>query len=162
VNLTPLIPIAGATLGSLAVRAWDDLRDTGESFVDMLQGQRSATATANEAAEEDQPVRAAEPQRELDAFGRQLRTRFAAAGIDVSVPVQLKSDGRDGVIVAGSHPQRAAIERLFAADPDLAATFHYLEATFSSEELLREQVTDRRFGEFRLQITDGNADVVFE
>jgi hypothetical protein len=146
----------------LAVRAWDDLHDVGESFLQKLHGQRAPTTEAADTDREDPSARAAELHDELDAFGRRLRARFAAAGIDVSVPIQLKSDGRNGVIVAGSHPQRAEIEQLFAAGSELTSTFHYLEAAFNSEDLLRAEAGGRRFGEYRLQITDRETDVVFE
>ena len=54
------------------------------------------------------------------AFTEELAARFAAAGVDTRQPVTLNVDGDGRVTVAGDHPSKAAVERLFAEDPDFA------------------------------------------
>ncbi|HYG86495.1 MAG TPA: hypothetical protein VD978_09575 [Azospirillum sp.] len=70
-------------------------------------------------------------------FAEELQERLSAAGIDTSVPVTFDVGADGSVLVRGEHPQKEAIERLFADDPEfanryrmiasgnaLAATFH--------------------------------------
>ncbi|MDQ2105007.1 hypothetical protein [Azospirillum isscasi] len=54
------------------------------------------------------------------AFNEELAVRFALADMDTRQPVTLDVDAEGRVTVAGDHPGKAAIERLFAEDPEFA------------------------------------------
>ena len=179
-SISPLLPVAGAALGAMTARVWEGLRAV-PSFLPSLAGPTSAVSGAAtfgraEANQETAPRAASgaqlpgkdEAQRleqlrdELAEFARQLRERLAAAGIDTSLPIELKSDGRGGVIVDDPHPQRAEIETLIAADPDLAATFHYLATMAGTEEVKRTLPDNGGWGEFRLRLAGGKEQILFE
>ena len=54
------------------------------------------------------------------AFAETLDRRFALAGVDTRIPVQMDVTSDGTIVVRGDHPDKAKIERLFAEDPDLA------------------------------------------
>jgi len=54
------------------------------------------------------------------AFAETLDRRFALAGVDTRIPVQMDVTSDGAIVVRGDHPDKAKIERLFAEDPDLA------------------------------------------
>jgi hypothetical protein len=65
----------------------------------------------------------ADYEQQLEALQNSLAQRFASRNIDDSTPIRLQtaSDGR--VIVAGDHPQKEAIEKLFVDEPRLRDRF---------------------------------------
>ena len=148
-SLSPLIPIAGAALGSLAISAASKLPG-GLSFLEILHLNKSEKttddkSTADEAAAgldgllslgsvsvqqiQDQA------QTALQQFQEQLNQLLAAQGIDLSQPINLKSDQFGGIDLTNDHPQRAQIEQLLADHPELAQQFNELSVAFG---LLRE------------------------
>lgn len=52
-----------------------------------------------------------------------LATKFEEAGIDTSKPITLTLDDDGKVIVAGDHPDKDAIEKIFTDTPALAEAF---------------------------------------
>lgn len=68
----------------------------------------------------------------LKAFQATLRQRFSNQSVDTTQPIRLQSDAEGRVRVTGTHPDQAAIEQIFTDDAELADTFKYLSATFSS------------------------------
>lgn len=54
------------------------------------------------------------------AFAQTLDRRFALAGVDTRIPVQMDVTSDGAIVVRGDHPDKAKIERLFAEDPELA------------------------------------------
>jgi hypothetical protein len=62
-----------------------------------------------------------------ERIGRQL----AAAGINLSQPVELTSNGQGGIAVAGPHPQQAAIEDVLGSDVLLERDFNQLAGDYS-------------------------------
>lgn len=67
-------------------------------------------------------------QAKFAAFGDELGNKFRAAGIDTSVPVDLRVDADGRIGVSGSHPDKDKIEALFAEDPEFANRFRGISA----------------------------------
>ena len=51
-------------------------------------------------------------------LSRRILQRLSAAGIDLTIPIELRTDGTGGVAVDDPHPQRAEIEQLIATDSE--------------------------------------------
>ena len=79
---------------------------------------------------------------ELAAFRTELSNRFRVAGIDTSIPFDLKVDASGAVRVAGNHPDKARIEALLASDPSLANLAKEIAGTTS---LMRALDENRQF-----------------
>lgn len=75
----------------------------------------------------EEPIRVEDVRTRYDQNLAGLESRltfaFAKAGIDTSVAFPLQTDAEGRVRVAGDHPQKAAIEQLFADDPNLRNDF---------------------------------------
>ncbi len=64
-----------------------------------------------------------------DDIERRLNRALQDAGVDGGSELRLRISPSDGVVeVVGDHPQRVAIEALFAGDPDLSSDFRQLVA----------------------------------
>lgn len=143
-SLTPLIPIAGVALRTLASKAVESLSD-GLAFAREFAAGHAPTKTnavdsgiaENLHSEIGRPsdlrgelLRFEQLRREtdtaIDQFQQTLLKRLSAAGIDLSKPIQLQSDGFDGIAVGAEHPQWSQIEQLLADDPQLSQAFHDL------------------------------------
>jgi hypothetical protein len=126
--------ILGSALGAAAVtvgRGAATAVGNGLSFASELlraagapaaAGDRNASATAND--------KAALTQR-IDAIKEQIRQQLAAAGISLSQPVELTSNGAGGIAVAADHPQRAAIESVLGSDFLLEHDFNQLAGDYN-------------------------------
>ncbi|MBW8885892.1 MAG: hypothetical protein JF612_14210, partial [Planctomycetia bacterium] len=55
-----------------------------------------------------------------------IQQQLAAAGIQLTQPVDLVSNGQGGIAVAGPHPQQAAIEEVLGSDILLERDFNNL------------------------------------
>lgn len=113
------IGAAALTFGQGAVGA----AGKGLSFAAELlgggSGQSDAAKDSTQAADAAIKLRC----RELsERIGRQL----TAAGIQLSEPVDLVSNGQGGIAVASDHPQRAAIEAALGNDVLLERDFNML------------------------------------
>lgn len=124
-SLSPLIPLATG-LAPLAEKAIEAVGD-GLSFLQELG------ASANDAAPTiDDAANLRALDQIVDKLASRLREEFAAAGL-ATTTARLKSDGRDGVIVDGDHPERVRIEAIFASDTTLRELFHELAASASGD-----------------------------
>ncbi len=109
----------------LTLPAWDAAQDPATNTLDGVkstQAQKLDRLSGKEWMERVQAVKA-----NTAKFAEELQHRLSAAGIDTSVPVMLdvkKSDG--SIVVRGEHPQKEAIERLFAEDPALAERYNMI------------------------------------
>lgn len=144
-SLSPLISIAGAALGTLAISAASKLTG-GLSFAEILHLNKSEKtaddkSTADEAAAGlDEFLSAGgsvgiqqielAAQKALQQFQKQLNELLAAQGIDLSQPINLQSDQFGGIDLTNDHPQRAQIEQLLADHPELGEQFNELSAAF--------------------------------
>jgi len=62
----------------------------------------------------------------VTALQNRIKEHLAAAGIRLTSPVELASNGAGGIAVLGPHPQQAAIEDSLASDLLLERDFHEL------------------------------------
>src|SRR5262245_16413264 len=109
VVLGSAIGAAALTFGRGAVGAVGD----GVSFAtELVRGENSQTNAAQESEQAAQTALKLRCQELSDRIGRQL----TAAGIPLSEPIELVSNGQGGIAVASDHPQRAAIEAALGSD----------------------------------------------
>jgi len=162
-GLSPLVPIAGAALGSLANKTLDRLTN-GPSFLDTLRESFSKGDAAPPAGNQTTNVipSAEEQAAKFETLVRLLRQRFSAAGVDTSVPIELKGDGRGRVIVDDPHPDRVAIEQILASDPNLSARFLDLSSVFARARELQGSLDPLGDGDFRLRLDERGACVSYE
>ena len=138
----------------------------GSTFGELLDGLRgdeesTATQAAAQDTEGEGPLASQqaltlrmdlfrhELQEVLDAFGRLAAEHLRGAGIDLSQPIVLKSDGRDGVHEAGYHSQRAEIEQVFHQHPELAQAFYEASAKVAQLPAVEQE---EAAGELRLRL----------
>jgi hypothetical protein len=126
--------VLGSALGAAAVtvgRGAATAVGNGLSFASELlkaagapaaAGDSNASATAND--------RATLTQR-IDALKERIHQQLAAAGISLSQPVELTSNGAGGIAVAADHPQRAAIESVLGSDYLLEHDFNQLAGDYN-------------------------------
>ena len=124
-----MLAIGGITgaLGKAAAPAVAGLlarstRSFAELIQGLLEGDRAASiAVASPPQDETETLRA--------ALLEQLERTTGTANLELVVPVTLELDFYNDVRVVGAHPQREAIEQLFADHPDLADSFRRLVHT---------------------------------
>jgi hypothetical protein len=92
----------------------------------------------------------------LREFVAKLRQRLAVAGIDLTGPLEVTSDGLGGVQVGSERADRAAIEQALSGDEQLLAEFHNLA---EQHQALADD--DARLADFGLLIQDDDAEVVW-
>ena len=66
----------------------------------------------------------------IDAMQQRIQQQLATAGIQVTQPLELISNGQGGIAVAGSHPQQAAIEEVLGGDVLLERDFNNLAGDY--------------------------------
>src|SRR3954465_5535838 len=99
------IGAAALTLGRSALNA----AGNGMSFAaELLRGAAGDSSKS-------QVATAAQTQRsilkaQMDKTQQRLKKQLASAGIQLTQPAELISNGQGGIAVAGPHPQHAAIE----------------------------------------------------
>jgi hypothetical protein len=143
-----MIPATLSSVSSSAANAVSSgiqrIRD-GLSFSNVLT-QTPAKDASSVATSPHSEIAANDLRTQLETSLKKFRDailrRFAGAGIDTSVPVQLHSDGLGGVNVAGQHPDRLAIEQLFASDEELTSTFNQLAAQHAQLQSLDAPALD--------------------
>jgi hypothetical protein len=159
-GLSPLLPIAGAAFGSLADKALDKITD-GPSFLEVLQGSLgindSVPTEEKKAAEEAVSIN--ELTEQLEAFIRKVQQKLAATGYDASFPVELKGDGRGGIVLEHPHPDRTAIENLLSDDGELGEEFHRLAQEFAAAREHHGPWASRDAKDFRLRLDKTGAHV---
>jgi hypothetical protein len=154
-GLSPLLPIAGATVSSLAGKALDTI-SRGPSFLEVLRGAVGADnspADVRDAATESSssPEELAE---DLKTLVRKLEASLRAVRANSSVPIELKSDGRGGVVLENPHPARAAIEQILVNDATLREEFHRLAARTIALHGREEPSASGETEDFRLRLDD--------
>jgi hypothetical protein len=120
--MSPLMPIATAAAASLAREAVAAI-GSGLSFAAELVRQDQATQPARAGGP---PAARAQLAHSLQQFAGRLRHRLVQAGLSLAGTIELAADGLGGIEVGGSHPHKAAIEELLAADESLVAHFRSL------------------------------------
>ena len=117
------IGAAALTFGRGAVGAVGD----GLSFTaELLGGGNSRSDAAQESKQAADAAIKLRCQELSERIGRQL----TAAGIQLSEPVDLISNGQGGIAVASDHPQRAAIETVLSNDVLLERDFSMLSGDY--------------------------------
>jgi hypothetical protein len=118
--------ILGTAIGSAAVtlgRGVAAATGTGLSFAaELLKaagGAETADAHSGDSALDELKTR-------ISGLAERLRRHLAASGIRLSQAVELISNGRGGISLAGAHPQQAAIESALASDVLLESEFNRL------------------------------------
>lgn len=157
VSLVP--PIVARALPALMAQAVAPLA-SAVSFLDQLRDAIANEEPLSATIETTDPLVSAGQPVDIEAaeFAQELRARLTAMGIDFSVPLRLKSDGRD-VTVDGDHPDRVLVESLFAHDLQLAKRFHALVSAATHEHAASPHWSG---GEFRLEIDRTSATITFE
>ena len=120
---------AGTAIGAAALtlgRGAASAVGNGLSFAaELLRaaggGSSSAEQTSDTSAEAQKAL-----QSQIDAMQQRIQQQLAAAGIQLTQPVELVSNGQGGIAVAGSHPQQAAIEEVLGSDILLERDFNNL------------------------------------
>jgi hypothetical protein len=180
-GLHPLLPLAGSALAGLATDALDRLAGN-TSFLDVLrnampqEAQQAVTEQVDPASDphlhawnptgqriQEAATRSAQLRQRTLEVAQQLREGLAAAGIDLSRSIELKSDGRGGILLDEPHPQRAEIESLIAGDPELSHALQELIVAYTQDDAIRVQYDPYRLGgEFRLRLSMASAEVDFD
>jgi hypothetical protein len=123
IALLALGGVAATSLAKSAAQAVSNgvsfATELAKSFQPGAEDPASAQQAARDGMRLEHEVRIAE-------FAARVRRNLEAAGIDVSEPLALTSDGLGGIAIAGDHPQRAAIEDLLAGDVLLQRDFQRL------------------------------------
>lgn len=122
-SLSTLLPLAGAAIAPVLGQVVNSVTE-GLSFLDVMHTQEQPGAT--------EPVEASKAntlQQDIVELTDRLRERFAQLGIDLTTPLRLKQDGRDGVVVDGEHPDRVLIESIFGNDEELTSQFNAVAAS---------------------------------
>lgn len=87
----------------------------GASFASELVTPGGTSSGAHEQKSQCNADRAALKQR-TDELSQRIERQLTAAGIHLSEPVELISDGAGGITVAAEHPQSAAIQAALSTD----------------------------------------------
>jgi hypothetical protein len=131
--------MAGASLWPIAGLAGVGLARAAATAV--TGGLSFAAELARGIASSDEPPKPSEPtaaekereqlQQRIEALTARIKQQLAEAGIDVTQPLTLTSDGLGG-IAAADHPQRAAIEELLGSDYLLLRDFDRLKDEYEA------------------------------
>ena len=138
----PSISGMTSTLANAVTAPFTAVRQAAEPFSKTLG---SAMSSDSKATDQAQPagydpasasaVRLADLRRladlSLSEFKRTLKQLLADAGVDTNQMIRLEPDGNGGVTLAGQHPDRDKIEKIFEENPDLAAKFQALAQKFN-------------------------------
>src|SRR6185437_3279211 len=100
------IGAAALTVGSGALGAVSNTL----SFASELF--KAASGGANAAESKNDPIALQKTilQQRTDELRARIQQQLSAAGISLSQPVDLVSNGQGGIALAGAHPQQAAID----------------------------------------------------
>ena len=152
-----LLPWAG-TATTLARGAAQAL---GESLSFAATLGNFGASTETEAAAEN-AAQLADQERGFhlaaEKFRELLQRALSAAGVDLTVPLEIKSDGLGGIQAAGDHPDRRLIEQVLSGDTSLQQQFQSLANDYAK---LHSEF-DLRHDDFGLLIADGQAHVAVE
>jgi hypothetical protein len=134
--------IAPAAIGTAAITFGRGVLSTagkGMSFAaELLQGASGSSSNSQASPSKNDQVDILK-QRMADMQQR-VQQQLAAAGIQLTQPVDLVSNGQGGIAVAAPHPQQAAIEEALGSDVLLERDFNQLAGDY--EELLTGAPSD--------------------
>jgi len=134
--------IAPAAIGTAAIAFGRGVLSTagkGMSFAaELLQGAGGSSSNSQASPPKNDQLDSLK-QRMADMQQR-IQQQLAAAGIQLTQPVDLISNGQGGIAVAGPHPQQAAVEEALGRDVLLERDFNQLAGDY--EELLSGTPTD--------------------
>src|SRR5438445_6364353 len=123
--MTPVA--AGTTIGAAAVTvgrgALGAVGNTLSFAAELVRSATGASTPPQNSVDPAAAVRAALKTR-TDEMQLRIQQQLATAGIQLSDPVQLVSNGQGGIAVAGPHPQQAAIEEALGSDVLLERDFN--------------------------------------
>jgi hypothetical protein len=126
-----LWPILGAAGIGLARAASSAVSESLSFAAELARGSDASgepsAATEPTAAEREQE----QLRQRIEALAARIKQQLAAAGVDVTQPLVLTSDGLGG-ITAAEHPQRAAIESLLESDVLLLRDFERLKDEYAA------------------------------
>src|SRR5690242_20144683 len=117
---------AAVALGSGALGAVK----SGLSFAAELVRAGGGGTTAEETKKNALELQKAALLRRSDALRERVQRQLAAAGIGLSQPVVLQSNGQGGISVAPPHPQQSAIEATLGSDVLLERDFNELATDY--------------------------------
>jgi len=128
-----MTPVAiGTAIGAAALtvgRGAAEAVGKGVSFAsELVTGGNAASREQNKQSEKN--VAQIALKQRADELGQQIERQLAAAGIQLSEPVELISDGQGGIAVATEHPQAAAIQAVLSSDILLERDFNMLAGDY--------------------------------
>ena len=84
-------------------------------------------------------------EQDVEAYQKQLMQELSSRGIDTDYPIELGFDYEGRVVVKNDHPDKAAIEAVFAEDPELRNGLVLTNTYFLFQELaaLNEQWAEK-------------------
>jgi hypothetical protein len=122
------IGAAALTVGRGAVGAVGN----GLSFAaELVRAASGGSADAAQAQGRQAEAAKAAIKSRTDELRQRVEQQLAAAGVQLSQPVDLVSNGQGGIAVAGPHPQQAAIEEAVGSDVLLERDFNQLASDYS-------------------------------
>jgi hypothetical protein len=125
-----MMPVAmGSAIGAAAVavgRGAVEAVGNGLSFVAELTRQTAGANHASRRGDDRQEAAKAELKLRRTQLTARIEQRLKDAGLQLTAPVELVSDGLGGIAVAGPHPQTAVIEEALGADVLLEHEFNEL------------------------------------
>src|SRR5438552_15232013 len=135
VALGTAIGAAALTVGKGAANAVGN----GLSFAAELVTPNAPKTACQKKESQNQAAVAALKQR-TDELSQRIERQLAAAGIHLSEPVELISDGQGGIAVATEHPQAAPIQAALSSDILLERDFSMLSGDY--DEFVQNATTD--------------------
>ena len=131
----PMTPVAvGTAIGAAALtvgRGAIGAVGNGLSFAAELARAAGGMSSSPSGAEARQAEAAhAAIKLRSDELRERIQRQLTAAGIALSEPVELVSNGQGGIAVAGTHPQQAAIEAALGSDVLLERDFNLLASDY--------------------------------
>jgi hypothetical protein len=103
----------------------------GLSFAAELMRAATGTTADSSAADNQQSAAKAAIQQRSDELSQRIQQQLLAAGIQLTQPVELTSNGAGGIAVAGAHPQQAAIEAVLGSDVLLERDFNQFAGDYN-------------------------------
>jgi hypothetical protein len=126
-------PIAlGTTIGAAALtvgRGAVNAAGKTASFAAELMTPGDKSAAAQQKQSQTSAAQAALKNR-ADELSQHIERQLAAAGVQLSKPVELVSDGCGGIAVASDDPQAAAIQSVLSSDILLERDFSMLAGDY--------------------------------
>jgi hypothetical protein len=120
---------AGTAIGAAALtlgRGAASAVGNGLSFAaELLRATGGGSSSTEHAADASATAQKA-LKLQIDEMQQRIQQQLAVAGIQLTQPVDLVSNGQGGIAVAGPHPQQAAIEEALGSDILLERDFNNL------------------------------------